>query len=136
MVPQTVASNRRVVSQTWIGNDVEWSCLGHIYTFLVFTWNRWRTRMTLFRIVNVLAGVWNEHLLRTSQKCYHLSQLVFVPEPWHLFNCFSVDEVEAAHSLAFSPCGEKLYCGFKNVIRIFNTNLPGRHCETRNLKRE
>jgi hypothetical protein len=53
-----------------------------------------------------------------------------------LFYCCSVDEVEAAHSLAFSPSGEKLYCGFKNAIRIFNTNIPGRQCETRNLKCE
>jgi hypothetical protein len=38
--------------------------------------------------------------------------------------------------LAFSPSGEKLYCGFKNAIRIFNTDLPGRQCEMRNLKCE
>jgi hypothetical protein len=54
----------------------------------------------------------------------------------HLSYCFSVDEIEAAHSLAFNPSGDKLYCGFKNSIRIFNTNLPGRQCETRNLKGE
>jgi hypothetical protein len=54
----------------------------------------------------------------------------------HVFYCCSVDEVEAAYSLAFSPCGEKLYCGFKNAIRIFNTDLPGRKYETRNLKCE
>ncbi|XP_021939349.1 telomerase Cajal body protein 1 isoform X2 [Zootermopsis nevadensis] len=66
--------------------------------------------------------------------------------PIHLWDAFTgelrctyraynaVDEVEAAHSLAFSPSGEKLYCGFKNSIRIFNTNNPGRQCETRNLK--
>ncbi|XP_069689698.1 telomerase Cajal body protein 1 isoform X2 [Periplaneta americana] len=46
----------------------------------------------------------------------------------------SVDEVEGAYSLAFDPSGEKLYCGFKNVVRIFDTNLPGRQCETRKLK--
>lgn len=66
--------------------------------------------------------------------------------PIHLWDAFTgelrctyraynaVDEVEAAHSLAFSPSGEKLYCGFKNAIRIFNTDLPGRQCEMRNLK--
>jgi hypothetical protein len=41
MVPQTVVSNDRMVSQTWIDKDVEWSCLDHICTFLVFTWNQW-----------------------------------------------------------------------------------------------
>ncbi|XP_069689701.1 telomerase Cajal body protein 1 isoform X5 [Periplaneta americana] len=48
--------------------------------------------------------------------------------------CKCVDEVEGAYSLAFDPSGEKLYCGFKNVVRIFDTNLPGRQCETRKLK--
>ncbi|KAE8741756.1 hypothetical protein FOCC_FOCC012704 [Frankliniella occidentalis] len=66
--------------------------------------------------------------------------------PVHLWDAFSgqiratyraynqVDEVEAARSIAFDPTGEKLYCGFKNCVRVFDVSLPGRQCNTRNLK--
>ncbi|KAJ9591397.1 hypothetical protein L9F63_002003 [Diploptera punctata] len=68
--------------------------------------------------------------------------------PIHLWDAFTgklrctyraynvVDEIESANSLTFSPSGEKLYCGFKNFIRVFNTNYPGRECTIRNLKRQ
>uniref|UniRef100_T1J4T9 WD repeat-containing protein 79 n=1 Tax=Strigamia maritima TaxID=126957 RepID=T1J4T9_STRMM len=39
----------------------------------------------------------------------------------------NVDEIEAAHSICFSPNGQKLYCGFNKVIRIFDVNIPGRN---------
>eukprot|EP00058_Branchiostoma_floridae_P007867 XP_002593355.1 hypothetical protein BRAFLDRAFT_277111 [Branchiostoma floridae] len=42
-----------------------------------------------------------------------------------------MDEVVAAHSLTFNPEGNKLYCGFNKTVRIFETNRPGRECETR-----
>ncbi|XP_019616447.1 PREDICTED: telomerase Cajal body protein 1-like [Branchiostoma belcheri] len=42
-----------------------------------------------------------------------------------------MDEVVSAHSLTFNPEGSKLYCGFNKTVRIFETNRPGRECETR-----
>ncbi|XP_067014446.2 telomerase Cajal body protein 1 [Anabrus simplex] len=45
-----------------------------------------------------------------------------------------VDEIEHANSVAFSPSGEKLYCGFRNRVRVFDTCQPGRDCTTRSLK--
>lgn len=42
--------------------------------------------------------------------------------------------MEAARSVAFDPCGERLYCGFKNCVRIFDVGVPGRSCSNRNLK--
>eukprot|EP00850_Spirogloea_muscicola_P014046 SM000098S25126 [mRNA] locus=s98:339039:343820:- [translate_table: standard] len=37
-----------------------------------------------------------------------------------------LDEVTAAHSLAFTPAGDKLYCGYNKIIRVFDTSIPGR----------
>lgn len=66
--------------------------------------------------------------------------------PVHLWDAFTgqlratyraynqVDEVEAARSIAFDPQGEKLYCGFKNSLRVFDVSVPGRSYTTRNLK--
>ncbi|KAF4524760.1 hypothetical protein B566_EDAN016548 [Ephemera danica] len=66
--------------------------------------------------------------------------------PVHLWDAFNgslrasyspynqYDEVEAAHSVAFSADGQKLYCGSENVMRIFDLAKPGRQCEKRNLK--
>ncbi|XP_071085011.1 telomerase Cajal body protein 1-like [Haliotis cracherodii] len=42
-----------------------------------------------------------------------------------------VDEVTAAHSLAFSPDGRKLYTGFNKMIRVFDTARPGRDFHSR-----
>ncbi|XP_034236530.1 telomerase Cajal body protein 1 isoform X2 [Thrips palmi] len=66
--------------------------------------------------------------------------------PVHLWDAFTgqlratyraynqVDEVEAARSIAFDPCGERLYCGFKNCVRVFDVGIPGRSYSNRNLK--
>jgi len=74
-------------------------------------------------------------LLSCSTKC-----------PVHLWDAFDgslrasynpinrVDEVEGATSLAFSPDGQKFYCGSKNFVRVFDLGRPGRQCETRDLK--
>uniref|UniRef100_A0A3Q2QMF7 Telomerase Cajal body protein 1 n=1 Tax=Fundulus heteroclitus TaxID=8078 RepID=A0A3Q2QMF7_FUNHE len=42
-----------------------------------------------------------------------------------------LDELTAAHSLRFSPDGERLYCGFDKMVRVFCTERPGRDCEER-----
>nr|CAG4649362.1 EOG090X06W9 [Scapholeberis mucronata] len=42
-----------------------------------------------------------------------------------------VDEIEAANSVCISPDGEKLYCGFDKCVRVFDVQIPGRHCQTR-----
>ncbi|XP_051995455.1 telomerase Cajal body protein 1 [Xyrauchen texanus] len=42
-----------------------------------------------------------------------------------------LDELAAAHSLCFSPDGNQLYCGFDKIIRVFQTDRPGRECEER-----
>jgi len=42
-----------------------------------------------------------------------------------------VDELTAAHSVAFHPTGTKIYAGFNKMIRIFDASRPGRECEER-----
>ncbi|XP_046574729.1 telomerase Cajal body protein 1-like [Haliotis rubra] len=42
-----------------------------------------------------------------------------------------VDEVTAAHSLAFNLDGSKLYTGFNKMIRVFDTARPGRDFHSR-----
>lgn len=39
---------------------------------------------------------------------------------------FRVDEVEASISVQFMDSGKEIWCGFKNVVRTFNTDRPGR----------
>ena len=63
--------------------------------------------------------------------------------PIHLWDAYSgenrasyipfnhLDEVVAAHSIAFSPTGQRLYAGFERAIRIFDVARPGRQCELR-----
>jgi telomerase Cajal body protein 1 len=43
-------------------------------------------------------------------------------------------EVTAAAAVAFAANGAKLFTGFKDCIRIFHTERPGRECETLSLK--
>ena len=58
--------------------------------------------------------------------------------PLHMWDAFTgqlrctyraydhLDEISAAHSLAFSADGAKLYTGHKNVVRVFDVSRPGR----------
>ncbi|XP_046667946.1 telomerase Cajal body protein 1-like isoform X2 [Homalodisca vitripennis] len=58
--------------------------------------------------------------------------------PIHLWDAFSgklrcsykgynaLDEMHAALSVVFNPSGELLLCGYKNIINIFHTDVPGR----------
>ncbi|XP_072033620.1 telomerase Cajal body protein 1-like [Amphiura filiformis] len=45
-----------------------------------------------------------------------------------------LDELAVPHSLAFTPDGSKLYCGFNKVVRVFNTDRPGRDCQQRQTR--
>jgi len=61
--------------------------------------------------------------------------------PIHLWDAFSgklrctyrafdqMDELTSAYSLSFDLMGEKIYCGYNKVIRIFDVSIPGRTCE-------
>jgi WD40 repeat protein len=40
----------------------------------------------------------------------------------------AMDEITAALAVAFSPDGQKIYSGFENNVRIFDTGRPGRDC--------
>ncbi len=76
--------------------------------------------------------VFNIRLLSTSRY-----------NPIHLWDAYSgqlvctyraynyADEVIAAHSIAFSLDGTKIYCGFEKSFRIFDTCFPGRQCLTK-----
>lgn len=44
-----------------------------------------------------------------------------------------LDEVVTPHSLSFDSDGQKLFCGFKNIVRIFNVDVPGRSFESRHV---
>ncbi|KAL3256814.1 hypothetical protein MRX96_017104 [Rhipicephalus microplus] len=37
-----------------------------------------------------------------------------------------LDEPVAAHSIGFDNFGEKLYCGFDKMVRVFNVDRPGK----------
>ncbi|XP_022341261.2 telomerase Cajal body protein 1-like [Crassostrea virginica] len=43
----------------------------------------------------------------------------------------AMDELTAAYSLCYSLDGSKIYSGFKKMIRVFDTNRPGRECQSR-----
>ncbi|XP_006112202.1 telomerase Cajal body protein 1 [Pelodiscus sinensis] len=48
------------------------------------------------------------------------------------FRCYNhLDELTAAHSLCFTPDGSQLFCGFDKAVRVFDTERPGRMCESR-----
>ncbi|KAL3848301.1 hypothetical protein ACJMK2_019169 [Sinanodonta woodiana] len=48
------------------------------------------------------------------------------------YRAFShVDELTPAYSLHFDPDGDKLYCGFNKMIRVFDVSRPGRDCQER-----
>ncbi|CAM6118527.1 unnamed protein product [Calypogeia fissa] len=38
----------------------------------------------------------------------------------------AMDEITAAYSMCFNPAGTKLYCGYKKLLRVFDTSRPGR----------
>jgi WD40 repeat protein len=42
-----------------------------------------------------------------------------------------LDEITAAASVALSPDGSKLFCGYQGCLRIFDIDRPGRDCITR-----
>ncbi|XP_062566366.1 telomerase Cajal body protein 1-like [Saccostrea cucullata] len=42
-----------------------------------------------------------------------------------------MDELSAAYSLCYSLDGRKIYCGFNKMIRVFDTDRPGRECQSR-----
>ncbi|EFJ26631.1 hypothetical protein SELMODRAFT_172852 [Selaginella moellendorffii] len=83
---------------------------------------------------------WYPHMVATD-----LSTCVFATttrdHPVHLWDAATgnlrcsyraynaMDEVTAALSVAFNPAGNRLFCGYKRKIRIFDTSTPGRHCE-------
>ena len=50
---------------------------------------------------------------------------------FNLYTALLKDELTAAHSLRLSSDGQKLYCGFNKMIRIFDVNRPGRDCVSR-----
>ncbi|KAG8229176.1 hypothetical protein J437_LFUL009893 [Ladona fulva] len=66
--------------------------------------------------------------------------------PVHLWNAYTgnlcgsyiptnqMEEIVSAYSVAFSYSGDKIYCGFCNLIRVFDTSRPGNESETRILQ--
>lgn len=51
-----------------------------------------------------------------------------------MFLYFSASEIMTPFSLNFSPDGEKLFCGFKNRVDIFNVIYPNVKPTTYNIK--
>ena len=63
--------------------------------------------------------------------------------PMHLWDAYTggcrasyvahnhLDEVIGAHSCAFEPTGQRIFCGFDRTVRIFDASRPGRKCELR-----
>ena len=49
---------------------------------------------------------------------------------------FRVDEVEAGISVQFTDGGAQIWSGFKNALRTFETDRPGRQTNTIYLKKD
>ncbi|XP_049852930.1 telomerase Cajal body protein 1-like isoform X2 [Schistocerca gregaria] len=95
-----------------------------------------------------ITGAWND--FRSREECYTKGCKCLVStskdNPVHMWDAFTgelrcsyrcfnqMDEIVTPHCVSFDTTGEKLYCGLKNMIKIFNTAYPGRNCDTRNLK--
>ncbi|XP_066930672.1 dentin sialophosphoprotein-like [Clytia hemisphaerica] len=47
-----------------------------------------------------------------------------------------MDEITSPHSVSFNYDGSKVYCGFNNCIRIFDSNRPGRQFVERSIVRK
>ncbi|KAH9371248.1 hypothetical protein HPB48_020696 [Haemaphysalis longicornis] len=45
---------------------------------------------------------------------------------WYVSLLAAHDEPVSAHSIAFDDLGEKLYCGFNKMVRVFDVHRPGR----------
>jgi WD40 repeat protein len=43
----------------------------------------------------------------------------------------SLDQIAPAASVAASPCGSRLFCGFDRMVRVFDVGRPGIACEER-----
>ncbi|EDO39943.1 predicted protein, partial [Nematostella vectensis] len=43
----------------------------------------------------------------------------------------NMDEITSATSVSFNLDGSKIYSGFNKMVRVFDTNRPGRECEER-----
>eukprot|EP00242_Pyramimonas_sp_CCMP2087_P004178 CAMPEP_0198217554 /NCGR_PEP_ID=MMETSP1445-20131203/64622_1 /TAXON_ID=36898 /ORGANISM="Pyramimonas sp., Strain CCMP2087" /LENGTH=371 /DNA_ID=CAMNT_0043894293 /DNA_START=240 /DNA_END=1351 /DNA_ORIENTATION=+ len=41
-----------------------------------------------------------------------------------------LDEITTAYSLAFTPDGDKLFCGYNKMLRVFDVSRPGRQCKS------
>jgi hypothetical protein len=61
--------------------------------------------------------------------------LYFVDIIHHFFS-FRVDEIEAAICVQFTNFGGQVWSGFKNALRTFDTNRPGRQIDTIYLKKD
>lgn len=85
---------------------------------------------------------WYPHMDSTNPAtCCFLSSSK--DHPLHLWDAYTgacrasyvaynhLDEVVAAHSLAFDPSGGRIFTGFERTIRVFDLARPGRQCEVR-----
>ncbi|RZF41091.1 hypothetical protein LSTR_LSTR002723 [Laodelphax striatellus] len=67
-------------------------------------------------------------------------------EPVHLWDAFTgelrasyrtynyADEISKAYSAVFNSTGEKIYCGFRDSLRVFDTAMPGMKSTTVKIK--
>lgn len=56
----------------------------------------------------------------------------FTGKPRALYRGYDqADELTAAVSIAFSPTGERLFCGYNRTVRVFDVSRPGRDCDER-----
>ena len=98
---------------------------------LDYTWQKWAlsTKITNIRLTHTA----------NARVCYVGSQMIAVPlskmnyriqnnDSNPVFNILFIlqEELVSPHSLTD---GTKLYTGFKNCIRIFDTGRPGRTCQ-------
>lgn len=47
-----------------------------------------------------------------------------------------MDEIEASLSVQFVNSGREIWCGFKNAVRTFDTDRPGRQTSTIQFKHD
>ena len=77
-----------------------------------------------------------ENLLTLSEPIIGSTFDIYFFYNHHYTGFYSVDEVEAAYSICFSPDGTKLLSGFNSCVRIFDASRPGRDCDTISTKGE
>ena len=54
----------------------------------------------------------------------------------YLYLTYAQDELDAAYCLTLTEDGTKIYAGYKQMIRVFDIDHPGKNCRSRSTYRK